>query len=328
MSIDRASNSATSQGAAPSPWHAGEIALQRTIGAAERMDARGRQFIRDHLTAQQREFFASLPYIVLGSVDLGGQPWATMRDGNVGFIRVESDRTLHIATRERALDPAQAGLSDGNAIAALGIQLETRRRNRANGMVAHADRNGFDIRIEHSFGNCAQYIWLRDRLPYRATDALADESVRISDTLYAEHIAMILRADTFFVASYINRDSGLRQVDVSHRGGRPGFVEVSDDGWLTIPDYAGNKFFNTLGNILLNGKAGLTFPDFVHGVLLQMTGDAEVILAPERSASVPGAKRLWRFRPRRVVLRSHALSLRWAMAAVPPALPENHMTQA
>ena len=53
-------------------------------------------------------------------------------------------------------------------------------------------------------------------------------------------------------------------------------VRVAEDGALTIPDFNGNLFFATLGNIVLNGKAGLLFVDFETGDMLQMTGEAEV----------------------------------------------------
>ena len=80
-------------------------------------------------------------------------------------------------------------------------------------------------------------------------------------------------------------------------------MRVAADGTLTIPDFAGNLFFATLGNILLNGKAGLVFADFETGDLLQMTGDAEVVLSSPEIAAFQGAERLWTFRPRRVVRR-------------------------
>jgi predicted pyridoxine 5'-phosphate oxidase superfamily flavin-nucleotide-binding protein len=52
--------------------------------------------------------------------------------------------------------------------------------------------------------------------------------------------AMIAEADTFFVASYVDVE-GERSVDVSHRGGQSGFVQVEGNR-LTIPDFAGNLF--------------------------------------------------------------------------------------
>ena len=41
-----------------------------------------------------------------------------------------------------------------------------------------------------------------------------------------------------------------RQVDVSHRGGKAGFVRIGEDGVMTMPDFAGNLFFATLGNFI------------------------------------------------------------------------------
>jgi len=122
---------------------------------------------------------------------------------------------------------------------------------------------------------------------------------------------MIEQANTFFVASYANGWDGNRQVDVSHRGGEAGFVRISEEGTLTIPDYSGNRFFNTLGNLAANPKAGLVFVDFATGTLLQMTGDTELVLDSPEVARFSGAERLWRLRPRRIVRRRGALPLRW-----------------
>lgn len=63
---------------------------------------------------------------------------------------------------------------------------------------------------------------------------------------------------------------------VPARGGEPGFVRIDVAGTLTIPDYSGNRFFNTLGNLLVNPRAGLLFIDFAKGDLLQMTGHMEL----------------------------------------------------
>ena len=71
-------------------------------------------------------------------------------------------------------------------------------------------------------------------------------------------------------------------------------------------------FVATLGNFLLNGKAGLLFVDFANGDVLQMTGDAEVVLDSPEIAAFQGAERLWRFRARSVVRQPGALALRWS----------------
>src|SRR3546814_1739373 len=45
-------------------------------------------------------------------------------------------------------------------------------------------------------------------------------------------------------------------VDVSHRGGSPGFLGM-EDGALVWPEYRGNYYFNTLGNLALDRACGL-----------------------------------------------------------------------
>ena len=63
--------------------------------------------------------------------------------------------------------------------------------------------------------------------------------------------------------------------DVSHRGGRPGFVVVSADGrHVTRPDYRDNAMFMTLGNLDVDPAARLLFPDWATGDLLQVPGRA------------------------------------------------------
>ncbi len=293
----------------PSPWHAGEITLQRGLGVAERMAIAGQKVIRDYMPDQHRTFFAQLPFLVAGAVDAVGDVWATMLTGAPGFAHSPAPRSLAFALPRDAADPANAGLNDGDAIGLLGIELHSRRRNRMNGHVRRSGDDGFAVQVEHSFGNCPQDIQLRDWQMVDQPAAVPGPVVR-QDHLDAAAHAMIAAADTFFVASYLDGDAG-RQVDASHRGGKPGFVRIEADGALTIPDFAGNLHFNTLGNVLLNPRAGLTFVDFASGDLLQMTGEAEVILESPEIAAFQGAERLWRFRPRIVVRRPAALPLRW-----------------
>jgi hypothetical protein len=88
-------------------------------------------------------------------------------------------------------------------------------------------------------------------------------------------------------------------------------VRLGDDGVLTIPDFSGNRFFNTLGNLIANPRAGLLFVDFETGDLLQLSGDVEVVLDSPEIAAFRGAERLWRFSPHRILHRPDALPLRW-----------------
>jgi len=293
-------------------WHAGEIAMQSSAGVAERMAEVGKRAIRDHLIDQHRQFFPLLPFVVLGAVDPAGNAWATLRGGRPGFMRAASPHRLSIRIPRDPGDPADAGMEDGDGLGLLGIDLFTRRRNRLNGPVSRNDDEGFDLVVEQSYGNCPKYIQMREfsftRDPAKPSaepsipQEAADDRVR----------ALIQSADTLFVASYVARQSGHRQVDVSHRGGKPGFVRIGPDGVITIPDFAGNLFFNTLGNFLVNPKGGLAFPDWETGDLLQLTGDVEVILDSPEIKDFQGAERFWRFKPHQILYRPNALPLRWA----------------
>lgn len=299
----------------PSPFHAGEVALQKTVGVAERMEAFGRRVIRDQMPDQHRDFYRQLPFIVLGSVDASGDAWVTLLSGKPGFMTSPDPKHLAIAARPDPQDPAAASLADGAAVGLLGIELHTRRRNRMNGTVRGATGEGFDITVEQAFGNCPQYIQLRDFAFVREPDDFAAVPAAQTLTMESPQVhAMIAAADTFFVSSYIEDAQG-RHVDASHRGGKPGFVRINADGSLTIPDFAGNLHFNTFGNFMLNPKAGLVFPDFATGDMLHLTGDAEVVLESDEIAAFQGAERLWVFRPRKVVLRPAALPLRFALRA-------------
>ncbi len=296
----------------PAPWHPGEIALQTATGAVERMADMGRRVIRDHLIDQHRKFYPLLPMIVLGAVDPEGEAWATVRAGQPGFMQARDDHHLHLDLDRDPSDPADRGMADGDAVGLLGIQLSTRRRNRLNGRLERTT-SGFDLAVAQSFGNCPQYIQARDYTFRRDPRPQSGQVVETGERLDARARAMIEAADTFFVASYVDLDDGRRQVDVSHRGGRPGFVRVAPDGELTIPDFPGNFHFATLGNLLVNPRAGLVFVDFVTGDMLQLTGDAEVVLESDALAAFQGAERLWRLRPRRWVFRPGALPLTFTL---------------
>jgi len=288
------------------PWHAGEIAIQSTLGAAERMDEIGRKVIRDFMPDQHRDFFAQLPFAVFGSVDAEGRPWATLRAGEEGFMHSPDPQRLQLALPADVDDPAQAGLRDGAAVGMLGIELHTRRRNRLNGRLRALGEDRYDLEVAESFGNCPKYIHVRDYRFERSPGEASGLPPRRLPQLDALARDLVSRSGTFFVATYSGNGDEMR-VDVSHRGGPPGFVEINGAGALVVPDFEGNRFFSTLGNILLNGRAGLVFPDFDSGGLLQMSGSAQVIL--------DGAQRHWEFQPQELVWREDALPLRWALQA-------------
>jgi predicted pyridoxine 5'-phosphate oxidase superfamily flavin-nucleotide-binding protein len=285
------------------PFHAGELAAQDRAGGGP-----GGHGVREAMPDQHREFFEHLPYAVIAGLNLSGRPAMTMVAGPPGFIAAPNPLTLSIAGALDPPDPMAACLVPGAPYGLIGIDFSTRRRNRANGRVAAATRAGYWLVVDQSFGNCPQYI-------QRRTVESAGESAGPFETLSGLDPAARARieaADTFFVATAAMGPNG--GVDASHRGGRPGFVKVEGDV-LTVPDFRGNRYFNTLGNMLAWPKAALLFPDFATGDLLHLQGTTEVLWdAP----GVKGAERAWRFQVEQGWRRKAAVPLRWTFVDQSP----------
>ena len=265
------------------PWHAGELRAQRLAGGDY---APGGAGIRSFMPDQHRLFFAGLPFLVAGTVDDAGAPVGTLLTGERGFVASPDPRTLAIAAVSP--DPAGRWLRDGAPVGLLGIEPATRRRNRANGAITFAGEQGLLVAVQQSFGNCPQYIHPRD-LERDPTPPGAVETFKGLDSAARAQIAA---ADTFFVITASGPQVEDGGVDVSHRGGPAGFVRIEGDT-LTIPDYRGNRYFNTLGNLTLEPRAALLFVDFASGRMLQLQGTAEVLWDAH---DLPGAERTWRFK--------------------------------
>nr|WP_315230590.1 pyridoxamine 5'-phosphate oxidase family protein [uncultured Albidiferax sp.] len=304
-------------------FHAGEIALQQRAGVAQRMAEVGPRVIRSFMPDQHRDFFAQLPFVVLGSVDGQGQPWASVLAAPPGFIRSPDASRLRVQALPAESDPLARNLSEDAPIGMLGIEPHTRRRNRVNGRVTALDGSGFGLAVEQSFGNCPKYIQAREPVfgePFNAAPAI------LGTQLDAAALRLVQGADTFFIASaHPGAAHGTGHgVDVSHRGGKPGFVRVDADAagqqWLTVPDLVGNYFFNTLGNLLLQPQAGLLFIDFETGELLHLAVRIEIIWDGLELARYPGAQRLLRMQVQQVLRRPAALALRWGAVTLSPAL--------
>ena len=303
-------------------FHDGELALQERAGARSRLAEAGPRVIRDHMPEQHREFFAQLPFLVAGTVDAQGQPWASVLAGPPGFVASPDPRQLVVRAQPFPHDPLWGTLGTGSPIGLLGIEPHTRRRNRLNGHLTHRDDDGFAVQVDQSFGNCPKYIQARE--PEFVARARAEPIADRLDALDEPARAVIARADTFFIATAhplaARSDSPAFGVDVSHRGGKPGFVRVDADSSLTVPDFIGNFFFNTLGNLALNPRCGLLFIDFERGDLLYLAARGEVIAQGPELAAFVGAQRLLRLQVVSALRVTAVLPLRWGAAELSPVL--------
>jgi predicted pyridoxine 5'-phosphate oxidase superfamily flavin-nucleotide-binding protein len=305
---------------ATGPFPDASIKIQRTIGVEARLEAQGRRAITPYLTEQHRAFFAQLPYVAAGALDASGQPWATLLTGQPGFMASCDSACLSITGRPPIGDPLATAFNVGAPVGLLGIDLATRRRNRVNGTVKAADATRFALRVEQAFGNCPKYIQRRmlDQCP-----VVPGDSVLLQRSSLDGHARKTIgAADTFFIAT-TNTDTptaeGLsRGVDVSHRGGRPGFIKIVNDQTLMIPDFIGNFHFRTLGNLTTEPRAGLLFPDFSTGDLLYLAVDAEILWNDPEIGRYAGAQRLLKLHIRELRRVTNALTIRFETADPSP----------
>ena len=308
---------------AGSPFHDGEEIVQSKVGVRDQMERRGRAVIRSFMPDQHREFFANQPFLVLSSADRQGQPWASMLFGAPGFMSSDEPDRLKVEAWPAPDDPLVCGLHNGAPVGGLGIELPSRRRNRVNGRIEECrDGIGFTLRVQQSFGNCPKYIQARAPQPRLGADR--PHAIRSNDRLVKADIDLIGTADTFFIASRSAALDGSRShgLDVSHRGGLPGFVQVVSDRELRFPDYKGNLLFNTLGNLLADPRAGLLFVDFTDGTLLHLGGRARIVWDVPEAMARAGVERQIYFHLDCVIRRENACPLAFDFLGYSPHLNE------
>ena len=266
---------------------------------------------------EHAHFYSQLPFLVAAARDARGRPWPTLLTGEPGFISACDERTLSIQASVPPSDALSGSIEAGSDLGMLGIELHSRRRNRVNGRVRSTSLGEILVDVDQTFGNCPQHIHPRTWRIEKATPT-PERGPRFS-SIGPDQKRAIEAADTFFIASghggseESDRANPTHGMDVSHRGGPIGFVEVESDKVLVIPDYAGNNHFNTLGNLTVDSRAGLLFVDFVRGSLLQLSGRVQVEWQRPDPVRYPGAQRLLRFSVEEIVEQVGVLPLRWSL---------------
>lgn len=287
---------------ATSPWHAGERTVQERVGERQFAE-RANGAIRDAVPTAGVEFLAEQPMIVVAAVDGEGRTWVSPLHGEPGFLTVPRPDVLHIGARPADDDPLASVLDATASIGTIAIEPATRRRIRLNG-TALPDRSGLYVQLDQVYANCPKYIQRRE-LDIDG-DARRPGPPLVGEGLTVPQQRWIAETDTLFIGT--SDASG--NVDASHRGGNPGFVAVGERR-LRFPDYRGNSFYMSLGNLEENPAIGMLLVDWATGSTLQLTGRAVVHYEREPGDEWPdGALRMIDVDIDAVVERAAALPLR------------------
>lgn len=247
-------------------FHSGELALQARANAVDRALQVGRS-IRDSVPPIAAKFLRKQVMVVIATQDPSAQVFATALAGEPGFVETPHPQLIRIHASPPVADPAWENLAHRAPMGLVAVDFAAHRRMRVNGMGYLTD-SGIEFSCAEVYSNCGRYIKSRE---------LSSQGHRegpiarfISTALTAHQHDRISKSDTFFIATS-HPDTGM---DVSHKGGSPGFVHVNGEGQIVFPDYSGNNLFNTLGNISVNPRIGMIFVDFSSGRTLQIAGTA------------------------------------------------------
>ena len=301
-------------------FHSGEREIQQKVGDNLIANS-GAKLIAETVIKGAINFIEKQPMAIVSSVNRTGQLWASLIMGDAGFAKVPQpnvilfDENMIQSTHE---DIFYKNIQENSAIGSLFIELATRKRFRINGKASKTGSN-IKIKIHEAYPNCPKYIQRRIVSSPQHVEKSISTVTQGNELSFAER-NWIANADTFFVAS----SSNTGRLDVSHRGGNKGFVTLLDDDTLKIPDYQGNSFYNTLGNILHNPHVGILFINFEKRQTLQLTGKAKLLFDQRSELDIKrtnGKGRYWLFKTEEWIRTENHHQVKWEFLDYSPFNP-------
>lgn len=275
-----------------SQYHRGEKRAQELANERRQADFNG-QAISSSIIEGALSFISEQEYIVASTTDDDTNVWVSVLSGDHGFIEALDPKTIIIHSTKldsSEHNPVLKHIIKGKNIGLLIIELASRRRLRVNGKVSQVTDEKITIKVQQAYPNCMKYIQRR-HIINRENWTHPNKDMNAGFLLNESQKNIISTADTFFIGS-VNSNGDL---DASHRGGNPGFVQFVDDQTFRVPDYKGNSMFNTFGNLLLNNHAGIVFWDFEFGKLLHIMGTAHIVW-DDRNNTISDTGRYWEYR--------------------------------
>jgi predicted pyridoxine 5'-phosphate oxidase superfamily flavin-nucleotide-binding protein len=302
-----------------SPFHKGELQVQKRVNEDD-IAVRTGVAIKDFIPVGALKFIDKQPMVIVSSLDNERNIWTSILVGKAGFVTAIDERNIHIhlpSMVSSKSDPFWKNIENKRDIGLLFIELATRRRLRVNGTVS-IDKGNLHVSVKQAYPNCPKYIQRRE-IEVTSANPIVKHSMKRGSYLTTDLKEWIKNSDTFFVGSSDDK----KNMDASHRGGNPGFIQILDDFTLIIPDYPGNSMFNTLGNFMINPKAGLLFVDFEKGKTLQIIGETEIIWDETNAEKVTGGtRRFWKFIVTEWIQIDSLKGISWNLVDYSPFNPE------
>lgn len=139
-----------------SGWHPGEHSMHQKYGFADKVTM-GYTMIQGDLPPEHAQFYETcLPFIPVTTLDKTGRPWGSIlagKDGEKGFVRNRQYTRLDVNAQLWDGDPLGQNLLQINEdksplVAGIGVEFETRRRNKFAGFVSKFKRSKYGAEME------------------------------------------------------------------------------------------------------------------------------------------------------------------------------------
>lgn len=251
-------------------FHDGQLAVQRITGETEIAKSRI-PMILSSIHPRAIPFIQHQVLVFPGSEDSKGNIWLSLLVGERGFIKIPSLQEIRLDLSKITSNREDIFFKNIESKPTVGLlfhEAARRARYRAWGIASkEGDQLSFAIRM--GYPSCPKHIQ-RELIEIPKNSKIASSEYQNGTSLGKPEKDWIRNAHTFFIATQTKKGD----IESSHRGGDPGFIEIQENGLLRVPDYLGNSMFSTLGNIYENPKAALLFVDYKKGETLQLSGKA------------------------------------------------------
>ncbi|KAJ3272547.1 hypothetical protein HDV01_005499 [Terramyces sp. JEL0728] len=302
--------------------HAGEIFVQQKRHVPLEISTVIPRITNDDMPMQHADFFSNLTYFGIATLDSFGRPWCTLIVGNPNtMIDAVNPFQLNVGVDLAKSDPFLQCLtfnSDTKRFAGVGVDFTNRRRNKVAGVINEFNVRdcsiGMQLLTNENMGNCPKYITVRQLKRIERKEQVVHDQMNAGKVVLDQECRNIInQASTIFLATRHNdQDARNSDLGMNHRGGLKGFVRSfieGDQSFVILPDYSGNRFYQSLGNVQSDKVAGMVFPNFHTGDVLYITGEAENLYNEDADAIMPRTSLITRIRITGYVLIRKALGL-------------------
>lgn len=256
-------------------FHEGEYHIQEIMGVRSDSDSLS-SMIKKNLPIIAIDFLKNLNFSVISFSTNQKNIFSSLVYDINSFIEIKNDNEIVISLKKRTYIPKNFFKENLINIGFIGLDFKRAMRIRINGKGKIKDNKLF-ITIYEVYSNCPKHIYRRI-LQGEIKSSKRSEITEYKE-INKEFKNIISNANTFFLASS-HKEKGL---DISHKGGKRGFVTVISSTKVEFEDGIGNNLFNSLGNIYTNPYISMIFINFEENRTYHIKGIAKIIESIENS---------------------------------------------